>query len=170
MHENFKLVNCFYLDHGKQRTDINKTRLLSWVNESDDYEFTDIPRTIGHVERKPDGRQSERSAEHNSLLIDHTPSNLKFGNDLTRRQASISPPTSKQLTNHQCCDLGQKNWLRNSSDRKMFQTSDTPTVSFKSQFRSEEVRITTSTEAFMKRHVVLSNVTRFAGIVHMTKS
>jgi hypothetical protein len=50
---------------------------------------------------------------------------------------------------------------------KMFQTSDTPTVSFKSQFRSEGIRNDPS-EAFLKRHVVISNVTRFAEIAHMT--
>lgn len=170
MHENFKLVNCFYLDHGKQRTDINKTRLLSWVNESADYKFTNIPRTIGHVERNQTA--DKVNGQLNSIHFQLTTRLQTWSSETTWHadKHQFHRQLQNKLTNHQCCDLGQKNWLRNSSDRKMFQTSDTPTVSFKSQFRSEEVRITTSTEAFMKRHVVLSNVTRFAGIVHMTKS
>ena len=94
MHENFKLVNCLLPRSRQTKNWHQQTRLLSWVNESDDY---NSPSSTDHRtrRRKPDGRQSERSAEHNSLSIDHTPSNLKFGNDLTRRQASISRPTSQ---------------------------------------------------------------------------
>lgn len=118
MHENFKLVNCFYLDHGKQRTDINKTRLLSWVNESDDYEFTNIPRTIGHVE----GNQTadKVNGQLNSIHF-HLTTNLKFGNDLTRRQASISPPTSKQTDQSPMLWFGSEKLTK-----KLFRSENVP--------------------------------------------
>ena len=81
--------------HGKWRMNINK--LDCWVGWTS--QLTTIhrhPRTAALVdEQNQTGRQSERPAGHNSLSIDHTPSDLKFGNDLTRKQVSISQSTSQ---------------------------------------------------------------------------
>ena len=133
--------------HGKRSTYSNKLLLWVGMKVSDDHIS---PASTDHRTRRRKTRRVDRvngRLDYNSLSIDHTHlQTWSSENDLTRRQAStftVNFKTTDQSPMLWMLWIESEKLTKKLCSRKMFQTSDTPTRSFKSQFRSEEIRITT---------------------------
>ena len=104
--------------------------------------------------------------DHNSLSYDHA------------RLQPWSPKGDSQVStftvNFKKTDQTPMLWIESAKtdnetlQSEIFQTSDTPTRSFKSQFRSEVVLNDFSISIANTRHVVIDDVIRFVDIDQMT--
>jgi hypothetical protein len=151
---------------------MNNNKLLWWVGWTSRMTTThQHPRTTWLVDKNQTGRQSERPAGPQfTLTWSRTSSNLKFGKRLDSQTIKylLSQSTSKQLIIHQRCESNQQNWLRNSTVGKCSRpaTHRLGRWSFKSQFRSEEVRNYCSEDS--PTHVILLLATWFDSLTSIT--
>ena len=139
MHGTLTGKRIFTSYHGKRSANSNKLcdelyGRVGWPQS------TSIPRTTGLVDKSQTDRQSERpTGPQFTLTWPRTFQTWSSESDSTRRQVSTFTVKFKTTDQPPMLWIESAKLTKKLYSRKMFQTSDTPTRSFKSQFRSEVV-------------------------------